>query len=312
MSIQVLKFCSSYLTGGSNAPSYSMNSKSYHFNQVAALIECIDCFGTQHELLEFVKTVPHIKLLLSNIDEVVKSTLKGNLDIVTRFVKLHDSFGLSEKFDEIKQVIEGEKNDVAKLPDKQNNAALLQTTKKKRVTCSSKSKSKKKKQRSSSKQKHPFAYAKDDKAFASIANLKSVDEWNDEEFQTKVKFLYDLMDSNMDNSKKGHNTAKKHFLAYVCLRLHSGEGRNYDPDGREMEPFKINSKSIEDQHKMFDWVSKHIGISRQEFMKMSTGCSYYWKRCSNAKDTNNMNAAYCAISQQLGVAWHTEVEDDDW
>ena len=93
-----------------------MNDKSYQFNQVAALIECIDSFGTQHELQDFAKTVPHIKLLMSCIDEVVKSILKEDLDNVSRFVQHQDLFGLDEKFDTINKHINGEPNDVAKLP----------------------------------------------------------------------------------------------------------------------------------------------------------------------------------------------------
>lgn len=146
--------------------------------------------------------------------------------------------------------------------------------------------------------------------FKGKANLKKVDEWNDTQFQTKVKFLYDLMHSNPDHSDRGHRIGIKHFLVYVCLRLHHGEGEAYNPHGRNMQPFKIGSYSDDDQKRMLDWVVQHVGMPKKDSLELYSGCSYYWKRTSNANSKANRIVPYCHISNQLGVSWDTEVSED--
>lgn len=137
-----------------------MDTKSYHSNQISALINCLYSFGTQKDLTEFAKTVPHMKSLMNCMDQLAESPLKANLEQVSRFIKHMDSFALDQNFDTIKKSFQGESSDM--------NLELIsvgeeKSNEKKRSKSSSssttrqKKKKKKKKHESSTKQQYPFA-----------------------------------------------------------------------------------------------------------------------------------------------------------
>ena len=190
-----------------------MDNDSYSFSQISNLITLAKSFGTDREIEEFCKTVPHMISLKEILETLSKSNMKADVTAAETFVKYKESFQLTDKINEMKATLNIEQQNCI-----HDDGVIGDTsTPNNNLPASSSSTSKSLKRKASDNDQLQSEKKLNDQEIFSIG--KSINEWDDEEFIKTAQEMYSALERNPYRKKGGMKTAILHYLVYICLRL---------------------------------------------------------------------------------------------